>query len=98
MNYGAEIQTKESIIESFIKNINFNDANLDVNSLKRELSKLLREEPGIKIDWKSEKTVNEVSGKESVIEKMAAIKIIYTATDGEGKLIPKSLTFYGIQG
>lgn len=94
MNYGASMMTKESIIEEYISKVNFNDPKFNVNNLKRTLATLLHEEPGVKLNWRNDKTVNEVSGKETTVEKIASIVIFYTVTDAEGKLAPKSLTYY----
>lgn len=93
--YGADMVHKEVIIENYIKNINFNDPKFNVKAMERDLTTLLHEKPAIKIDWKNEKAINEVSGKEFNVEKFASIKVIYTTEDNEGKLAPKSLTFYG---
>lgn len=95
-NYGSEFQSKESIIQNFISTINFNDPKLDMHKVKRDLTVLLHEEPGIKIDWMNEKTVNEISGKEISVEKVASVKVYYTLTNAEGKIVPKSSTFYGL--
>lgn len=95
-NYGSEFQSKESIIQNFISNVNFNDPKLDMHRVKRELAVLLHEEPGIKLDWMKDKTINEISGKETTIEKVASVKVYYTLTDAEGKIVPKSSTFYGL--
>jgi len=94
MTYGANLQSKESIIQELLQNTNFNDPKLNVKEVKRKLTDLLHEEPGIKIDWINQKAVNEVTGKETQVEKVASVKVYFTATDAEGKLAPKSLTFY----
>lgn len=94
--YGAGMVNKETIISDYIANVNFNDPRFDVAKMKRELSVLLQEEPGIKLNWITEKTVNEVSGKEVAVDKVASVKVYYTLQDAEGKLAPKSVLIYGV--
>jgi hypothetical protein len=94
MSYGANVLSKETIIENYIASVNFNDPRLDLNKIERDLSAVLHEKPAIKLSWRNERTVNELSGKESVLEKVASVKIYYTTYDSEGKIAPKSLIFY----
>lgn len=95
MSYGSNMQSKESIIEEYLKNVNFNDAKLNLNIIKKDLKKLLLEEPGIKLEWKTERTLNEVNNNITIVDKVASVKIYYT-TEVEGQLMPKSVTYYGV--
>jgi hypothetical protein len=90
---GANFRSKEDIISSYIKDINFS-GNFDLKRIENDLTSLLLERPAIKLDWHGENIINEVSGKETRIEKIKSVKIYYTGTDNDGKLLPKVLDFY----
>ena len=96
ISYGANMIDKETLIYEYVKGVNFNDPRFNVNQVKSDLTRLLHEEPGIKLQWANEKTVNEVSGKETYIERVASIKVYYTINDAEGKIAPKSVQIYGV--
>lgn len=86
-------RSKEDIIASYIGNINFNE-NFNVKKIEQDLRVLLHETPAIKLEWTSESKVNEISGKSTRVEKLSAIKVVYTTYDREGKIAPQTLTFY----
>lgn len=90
---GANFRSKEDIISSYVKDINFS-GNFDLKRIENELTMLLMERPAIKLDWYGENVINEVSGKETRVEKIKSVKIYYTGSDLEGKLLPKVLDFY----
>lgn len=94
MNYGINMQTKESIIEEYLKTINFKDPKLSVNVIKNTLRSMISEEPAVQLNWNKMKSINEISNKETIVETVSSIKIIYTVNDAEGKLTTKTLTYY----
>lgn len=94
MNYGINMQTKESIIEEYLKTINFKDSKLSVNVIKNTLRSMISEEPAVQLNWNKMKSINEISNKETIVETVSSIKIIYTVNDAEGKLTTKTLTYY----
>lgn len=94
MNYGANLQTKESIIEEYLKNVNFSDPKFSVNRIKQELRTMLKEEPGIQLSWQVHKAVNEVTNKETIVEKINTVKVVYTTQNAEGQLVTKSMVYY----
>ena len=90
---GANFRSKEDIISTYVKDVNF-AGYFDLKKIENELTMLLMERPAIKLEWYGENVINEVSGKETRVEKIKSIKVYYTAADSEGKLMPKVLDFY----
>lgn len=90
---GANFRSKEDIISTYVKDVNFAGA-FDLKKIENELTMLLMERPAIKLEWHGENVINEVSGKETRVEKIKSIKIYYTTADSEGKLMPKVLDFF----
>lgn len=85
-------QFKEKTINDYISNnIDFTKTDqLDISKIKRDLKVLLKEEPGIKLNYKKENIISEGGGKKS-IENLESLTVVFTyenqQPDGNGGYI-----------
>jgi hypothetical protein len=81
---------KEKQINNYISNnLNFENPNeISSRKMKEELKNILGEEPGVKLNYRSEELLSETDGKKKRIETLESITIVYTyeksLPDGRG--------------
>ncbi len=69
---------KEKQINDYISSIYLNEDSIDINTIKNDLGIILKEKPGVELNYKTESLVFE-DGKKSVRkERLESINVYYT--------------------
>ncbi len=72
---------KEQEINRYISDV-LSEGYIDVSKIRRELKRVLGEEPAIELNYEKEKVLNEDGSETSSIERLSSVTVYYTYDDG----------------
>ena len=76
-----ENSMKQITIRQCILGYDFTNENWSITEIKKQLKKLLGEEPAIKANYVKDVMVNEVSGDAKEVSRLDSISVIFTDLD-----------------
>lgn len=77
---------KENAIQEYILSVDFNE-DWSVKIIKRDLKRILGEEPAIDINYQKDAMINEITGEAKEVKKLHSISIVFTDLDDDFKRV-----------